>query len=123
MTGPIGDDEATIVQSGHSAGVVGTLMYMAPEVLSGRPADARADQYSLGLIAYELLAGEHPLGTATDLASVVRGHTEVPLAPITERAPHVPKAMAAAIHRALSKDAGERFGSVGEFVAQLAVGG
>ena len=119
MTGPIGDDEATIVQSGHSAGVVGTLMYMAPEVLSGRPADARADQYSLGLIAYELLAGEHPLGTATDLASVVRGHTEVPLAPITSRAPHVPQAMAAAIHRALSKDAGERFGSVGEFVAAL----
>jgi predicted Ser/Thr protein kinase len=119
MTGPIGDDEATIVQSGHSAGVVGTLMYMAPEVLSGRPADARADQYSLGLIAYELLAGEHPLGTATDLASVVRGHTESPLVPITERAPHVPAHMAAAIHRALSKSAAERFDTVGEFIAAL----
>jgi predicted Ser/Thr protein kinase len=119
MTGPIGDDEATMVQSGHSAGVVGTLMYMAPEVLSGRSGDARADQYSLALIAYELLAGEHPLGTATDLASVVRGHTEVAFLPINQRAPHVPKHMGAAIHRALSKDSAERFESVGEFIAAL----
>jgi serine/threonine-protein kinase len=119
MTGPIGDDEATMVQSGHSAGVVGTLMYMAPEVLSGRSGDARADQYSLALIAYELLAGEHPLGTATDLASVVRGHTEVAFLPITQRAPHVPKHMGAAIHRALSKDSAERFESVGEFIAAM----
>ncbi|HEX8617293.1 MAG TPA: protein kinase, partial [Thermoanaerobaculia bacterium] len=85
MTGPIGENDATLVQSGHSAGVVGTLMYMAPEVLSGQVADARADQYSLAIIAYELLTGEHPLGMATDLASVVRGHTENPVLPIRDR--------------------------------------
>ncbi|HEX6161399.1 MAG TPA: protein kinase [Thermoanaerobaculia bacterium] len=119
MTGPIGDDEATVVQSGHSAGIVGTLMYMAPEVLSGKQADARADQYSLALIAYELLAGVHPLGTATDLASVVRGHTEEPLTPIREKAPHVPEQTAEAIHRALEKDASKRFESVAELIERL----
>jgi serine/threonine-protein kinase len=119
MSNPIGDDEQTFVQSGHSAGVVGTLMYMAPEVLSGHVADARADQYSLALIVYELLAGEHPLGTATDLASVVRGHTDAPITPITDRVPDAPQHVAAAIHRALSKKADERFASVGEFVAAL----
>ena len=119
MTGPIGENDATQVQSGHhSAGVVGTLMYMAPEILSGHVADARSDQYSLGIIAYELLAGEHPLGTATDLASVVRGHTDTPMIPIAERA-RVPRKVGAAIDRALSKKPGERFGSVGEFVAAL----
>ncbi|HUP61598.1 MAG TPA: protein kinase [Thermoanaerobaculia bacterium] len=119
MSNPIGDDEQTFVQSGHSAGVVGTLMYMAPEVLSGHVADARADQYSLALIVYELLAGEHPLGTATDLASVVRGHTDLPVIPITDRAPDVPRRTAEAIHRALSKKAEDRFASVGEFIAAM----
>ncbi len=117
-TAAIGDDEATLVQS-HSAGVVGTLMYMAPEVLSGHAADPRADQYSLALIAYELLAGEHPLGGATDLASVVRGHTEHPPTPIRERVRSVPVAVSDAIDRALSKKPEQRFASVGEFVAAL----
>ncbi|HEY0140507.1 MAG TPA: protein kinase [Thermoanaerobaculia bacterium] len=119
MTGPIGDDEATVVQSGHSAGVVGTLMYMAPEVLSGKHADARSDQYSLALIVYELLSGEHPLGTATDLASVVRGHTEETFVSIRQRAPHVPERAAEAIHRALEKDAANRFETVADFIAAL----
>jgi len=119
MTGPIGEHDATLVQSGHSAGVVGTLMYMAPEVLSGHVADARADQYSLGIIAYELLCGEHPLGMATDLASVVRGHTEVPMIAVRERASVVPRHVSDAIGRALSKKPAERFESVGEFVQAL----
>jgi eukaryotic-like serine/threonine-protein kinase len=118
MTGPIGEDEATLVQSNHSAGVVGTLMYMAPEVLSGHAADARADQYSLALIAYELLAGEHPLGRATDLASVVRGHTETAMMPIRTRV-DVPQHVSDAIDRALAKRADARFASVGEFLAAL----
>ena len=119
LTGPIGEDDATLVQSGHSAGVVGTLMYMAPEVLSGHTADARADQYSLGIIAYELLSGEHPLGLATDLASVVRGHTERPVLPIRERVSAIPPRVAEAIARALSKKPDERFASVGEFITNL----
>ena len=118
MSGPIGEDEQTLVQS-HSAGVVGTLMYMAPEVLSGHVADARADQYSLAIIAYELLAGEHPLAGATDLASVVRGHTEEPMIAIRERVADVPQHVSNAIQRALAKKADERFGSVGEFIEAL----
>jgi eukaryotic-like serine/threonine-protein kinase len=119
MSTPIGEDEQTLVQSGHSAGVVGTLMYMAPEVLSGHVADPRADQYSLGIIAWELLAGEHPLGGATDLASVVRGHTDKPVLPIRERVPSVPVHVGGAIDRALAKKPEERFPSVAEFIAAM----
>jgi hypothetical protein len=119
LTGPIGEHDATLVQSGQSVGIVGTLMYMAPEVLSGHVADARADQYSLALIAYEMLAGEHPLGKSTDLASVVRGHTDLPMMPISKRA-RVPNAIGDAIDRALSRKPAERFASVSEFVAKLA---
>jgi predicted Ser/Thr protein kinase len=121
MSGPIGEDEATLVQSGHSAGVVGTLMYMAPEVLSGKPAGAHSDQYSLALIAHELLAGEHPFGRATDLASVVRGHTEQAIVPIGEVVPGVPAHVSAAIQRALEKKGDDRFPSVGEFVEAMRV--
>lgn len=120
MSVPIGEDEQTLVQSGHSAGVVGTLMYMAPEVLSGHVADARADQYSLGIIAWELLAGEHPLGLETNLASVVRGHTETPVIPIRARVPSVPRNVSDAISRALAKKAAERFSTVAEFVGAMA---
>jgi eukaryotic-like serine/threonine-protein kinase len=119
LTTQIGDEDNTLVQSGHSAGVVGTLMYMAPEVLSGHTADAKSDQYSLALIAYELLAGEHPLGRAVDLASVVRGHTEVAMPPIRDLARSIPLRAGAAIDRSLSKKPAERFGSVGELVEAL----
>jgi predicted Ser/Thr protein kinase len=122
MTGPIGENDQTLVQSNHSAGVVGTLMYMAPEVLSGHVADARSDQYSLAIIAYELLAGEHPLGMATSLASVVRGHTETPLLPIRERV-NVPAAMSEALDRALAKRPQDRFATIGEFVAAFGSAG
>jgi serine/threonine protein kinase len=119
MSGPIGENEQTLVQSGHSAGVVGTLMYMAPEVLSGKVADPRADQYSLGIIAWELLAGMHPLGHATDLASVVRGHTDQPVIPIRERVPSLPMNVSDAIGRALAKKPEDRFASVSDFVGAM----
>jgi predicted Ser/Thr protein kinase len=115
MTGPIGDHEATVVQSGQSIGIVGTLMYLAPEVLSGKPADARSDQYSLAIITYELLAGHHPFSGANDLASIVRAHTDEIAPPLRHVPPHVSEAIA----RALSKDAGGRWGSVGEFVRAM----
>lgn len=121
LTGPINDEDATMVQSNsnQSMGVVGTLMYMAPEILTGHSAEPRSDQYSLALIAYELLAGEHPLSGAHDLASVVRGHTEEPIIPIRRKVPEVPPNVDEAIQRALAKKADERFASVKEFIAAL----
>jgi serine/threonine-protein kinase len=115
MTGPIGDNEATIVQSGQSIGIVGTLMYLAPEVLGGKPADPRSDQYSLGVITYELISGAHPFAGANDLAAIVRAHTEQPVPPLR----HAPPRVAEAVQRALAKDARERFGSVSEFVGAI----
>jgi hypothetical protein len=119
MSGPLGEDEATLVQSAKSIGVVGTLMYMAPEVLSGTPADSLSDQYSLGLIAYELLSGAHPYSGAGDLASIVQSHVSDEPEPLAQRAPHLPISVCQAVHRALAKDASVRFPSVAAFVDAL----
>jgi serine/threonine protein kinase len=64
-------------QIGH---VLGTPRYMAPELLSGREADARSDQYSFGITAYELVAGKHPGG-------VLGATTPEPLSSVAKDAP------------------------------------
>jgi len=50
----------------------GTPSYMAPEVLRGDPVDARADQFSFGVLLYELVAGEHPFEGTDDITTVAR---------------------------------------------------
>jgi len=119
MTGPIADDEATLVQSGQSIGVVGTLLYLAPEVLSGTPADTRSDQYSLGLIAYEMLSGRHPFAGATDLAAVVYAQTREVPRPLSEVAADVPERVSRAVGRAIAKEPAERFPSVADLMGEI----
>lgn len=55
----------------HASGVVGTLAYIAPEVLIGEPATTSADLYNIGVIAYELLVGQHPFHTDDDLTALL----------------------------------------------------
>ncbi len=49
----------TVSQVGRDGGEVGTPLYLAPEILAGLPSTSRSDVYSLGLIMYQLLAGDH----------------------------------------------------------------
>jgi serine/threonine-protein kinase len=116
---PMSGDNTSHGSSSHGIGFVGTLLYVAPEMLSGAAADARSDQYSLAVMTYELLSGSHPLAGAMDLAAVVRGHTEGELPSLATRVPFMPEAVSAAVHRALSKDPNERFPTVGAFMQAL----
>jgi len=51
-------DEPSMIDD---ASMMGTPMYLAPEVFAGRPADARSDLYSLGIVLFEMLAGRLPI--------------------------------------------------------------
>ena len=61
-----GDDDLT-----RTGAVMGTARYLAPEQVSGEPADARTDVYALGLLLYEMLCGAPPFGGETDVATAM----------------------------------------------------
>lgn len=96
---------------------VGTLPYMAPEVLRGEPAGERSDLYALGLVAYELFAGAHPLmglGAGPLQLRILR--EPVPLEPLQAHAP----ALVPVLARLLSVDPAARFAHAEEVVAAFA---
>lgn len=99
---------------------VGTLMYVAPEALSGELVGPAADQYSLATIAYYLLTGALPyIGKSPrELFSQLLTQPPIPLG-MAKPGLSFPTAVEAVIMRALSKLPTDRFGSVREFAEAL----
>ena len=98
---------------------MGTPAYMSPEQAGGdREVDARADQYSLACVLYELLAGEPPF-TGPDMLAVMSRQVLDPVPPLTTVRPGVPMSVRRAVERALSKVPADRFGTVLEFLAAV----
>jgi non-specific serine/threonine protein kinase len=96
--------------------VAGTVAYMAPEQLQGRPRPA-SDQYALGVVVYEWLCGDCPFrGTFGELYSQ---HLFVPPPPLHSKLPTIPPAVEHVVLKALAKDSKERFSSVQAFAAAL----
>ncbi|WP_437292019.1 serine/threonine-protein kinase [Sorangium sp. So ce406] len=104
-------------QPTHTGLRLGSVVYMAPEqCLDARDVDARADLYSLGVIAFELLTGRPPF--VGDASAVVHAHvSQRPRRP-SELAP-VPRGVDDVLLRALAKARDERFGSARAFAEAL----
>ena len=99
--------------------VVGTPAYMAPEQAIGRPVDARADQYALGVVAFELLTGRTPFLSESPFAVLDKHLREAPPPPSTF-VPSLPPEADAVLGRALAKDPQDRFDTCREMVEALA---
>ncbi|MBA4015597.1 MAG: hypothetical protein C0483_00265 [Pirellula sp.] len=93
---------------------VGTVDYMAPEILKNQPFDGRADQYSLALTVYEFVAGRLPFSDDS-VAVVINGHLNTVPQPLSVLVPDVPASISAAVSKALLKDPAERFRDCGDF--------
>ena len=123
----VGDDgkvtvmDLGIVQSANSsdkASTLGTPRYMAPEMLSNTEIDGRADIYGLGVIGYHALTGSVPFDGPTPMA-ILAMHAHEPVEPLRNRAPHVPKTLAAAIELALAKSPNARYPTAEAFAAAI----
>ena len=102
--------------------VVGTAQYLSPEQAQGMEVTAASDVYSLGVVAYECLAGVRPFDGASQVA-IALAHINRPPPPLPS---HVPPAVRLLVERALAKDPADRFpdgGAFAEAIRRVAAGG
>jgi serine/threonine-protein kinase len=98
---------------------VGTPAYLAPEsAAKGGVADARADLYALGVIAFEMLVGERPFARDTPMAMMI-AHLRAPIPSAYDRGVELPRGVDAFMQAALAKDPDERIADAATFAAAL----
>jgi serine/threonine protein kinase/tetratricopeptide (TPR) repeat protein/TolB-like protein len=112
---PRSDQSSTVDRAGTFAG---TPAYMSPEVLLERVPDGRADIFSLGVVFYEVLTGQHPFLANSFVATTDRIRTETP-ASIRIFNPSVSRELEALVNKAMAKDAAMRYSSAEELLAAL----
>ena len=97
--------------------VVGTPSYMSPEQCHAEELDGKSDQYSLGIVAYQMLTGTVPFAGST--FAIMHGHTSQPVPLIRDLVPSVPASVEQAIVRMLAKKASDRFATLAEALQAL----
>jgi tetratricopeptide (TPR) repeat protein/TolB-like protein len=102
----------------RSGAAVGTLGYVAPEILHGRKAGVHSDIFALGVLMYELLTGQQPFRRDTEAATMnaVLNHRTPPASKIRSE---VPEPLDAIVNRAMAKDPDERFPDVDTLLHDL----
>src|SRR5437764_4733586 len=98
--------------------VLGTGEYLAPEQATGKPVSPATDVYSLGVVIWELLAGDVPF-VGENFVAVALRHVNEPPPHLRERRPDVTPRLDAAVQRALAKDPARRFPSMTAFAKEL----
>ena len=94
---------------------MGTLAYMAPEVLSGEPADERSDLWALGVVLHEMVAGSRPFQGTSGFA-LTSAILREPASPLPE---HTPAGLRGIVSKCLAKEPGQRYQSAVEVAAAL----
>jgi serine/threonine protein kinase/Flp pilus assembly protein TadD len=112
------DEEAKTLAMTSPGMLIGTALYMSPEQARGEVVDARTDIFSLGVVLYEMLAGQSPFGGKTIIdviASVLK--SEPP--PLLKAAAHLPKELQAVVDKALTKNRDQRYHSAKDLLRDV----
>jgi serine/threonine protein kinase len=102
----------------QTSGLMGSPFYMAPEQWSDEEPDARADIYSLGVILYQMLAGEVPF-KGSSIPSIMKKHLTLPPPSFNSMGVSVPPPIEAVVRHALEKEIEARIDSVPSFLRDL----
>ena len=109
---------ARLTQDGN---LVGTVPYMSPEHVVGKGVDNRSDIFALGIIFYEMLAGERPF-KGESLGALLQSIRKDVVEPVTSHRPDVPQSLALAIDKCLEKDPAVRTQGAADLREQLQAG-
>lgn len=99
--------------------ILGTPLYMSPEQCTGRELDIRSDIYSLGVIVYQMLAGETPF--TGDIYELIYEHSKMPAPSLNQKCKDLPKAVVTLVMSTLSKNPEERPSSAKAFAKAMRV--
>ncbi len=114
---PMGMDNGTLMATELGA-IFGTAHYMSPEQARGTQVDARSDVFGLGVVLYEMLAGELPFqGTST--ADVLVAILDRQPQPFAHKFPHAPPALEHMVLRALEKQPDDRYQNIADLERDL----
>lgn len=119
--GDFGLTKRVLSESGvtGSSAFLGTIAYVAPEQIEGRPVDAKADQYSLACLTFEALTGRRPFERETDIATLY-AHIRDPFPSVGEAVdPALAPAIDAILSRAAAKAPADRYPSCGDMADDL----
>jgi serine/threonine protein kinase len=98
--------------------IIGTLEYMAPELINGAEPSAQSDLYAVGVLLYELMSGKMPFESSTDLTLISQILTKKPIA-LRSRIPDLPPAIEQILDKLFQKNPEKRFRSAAELKAAL----
>lgn len=99
--------------------VLGTVDFTAPEIRLGRRPEPRSDQFSLGILAYQMLTGQHPYGPALEKALSLRDFSLLRYQPSYEHNPLIPPWVDGALRKACAIDPKNRYEALSEFEYDL----
>ena len=98
--------------------LVGTPLYLAPEIFRGQRASVQSDLYSLGVLLFYLVTGKFPV-VAASMEELALAHAQRKRQSLRDLRPDLPEAFVATVERALDSDPTRRYHSVGDFESAL----
>jgi serine/threonine-protein kinase len=108
-------DNASMTTTGS---VIGTPYFMSPEQCAGKLAAPQSDQYSLGVVAFQMLTGAVPFQADT-LAAIMHHHFFTPPPDVTKAREDIPESLGAILTRVLAKDPDRRYATTAEMLAAV----